>query len=94
MEFCSDSKGIIEGAVRGSAVFKITLEHCGAKYKVNIFHRDPTEEDGWNFMPDYYDRYTEAKDAYDEALRKYHFVDDNASSAGNNVDKNENIPTI
>jgi hypothetical protein len=45
-------------------------------------------------MPDYYDSYTEAKDAYDEALRKYHFVDDNASSAGNNVDKNENIPTI
>ena len=84
---------VIDGAVRGSAVFQITLEHYGEKYKHNIFFRDPSEEDGWSYISDVYDSYTAAKAAYDEALRKYHFIDDN-QQPDKNADDNEDIPTI
>lgn len=90
--FYNDDR-VIDGAVRGSAVFKITLEHHREKYELNIFFRDPSEAVGWSYISDVYDSYTAAKAAYDEELRKYHFIDDN-QQPGKNADDNEDIPII
>ena len=89
--FYSDSKRDIYGAVRGSAVFKVTLREITYnndginkqnEYSVCIFYRDPTKDVGYACpVDDYGTDYTEALAAYKEALRTYHFKEEDDDNA-------------
>lgn len=87
VEYCNDfynnSKRDIYGAVRGSAVFKVTLREITynnndeSDYSVCIFYRDPTKDVGYSCTVDNYGTdYKEALAAYKEALRTYHFKEE------------------
>ena len=89
--FYSNFKRDIYGAVRGSAVFKVTLREITYnsddinkqyEYSVCIFYRDPTEDVGYGYTVDNYGTdYKEALAAYKEALRTYHFKEEDKSNA-------------
>ena len=79
-EFNSDE--IIMGAVRGSAVFKIIATSTdNKKFCVETFYRDPSEESGYSYYRDTFDKYTEMTDAYKQELIKYHFIEEDDSNA-------------
>lgn len=74
---------IIFGAVRGSAVFKIiaTSTSDNKKFYVDTFYRDPSEESGYSYYRDTFDKYTEMADAYKQELIKYHFIEEDDDNA-------------
>ena len=75
--------GIILGAVRGSAVFKIiaTTTDDNKKFCVDTFYRDPSKERGYSYYRDTFDKYTEMADAYKQELIKYHFIEEDDDNA-------------
>ena len=81
---------IIFGAVRGSAVFKIiAASTINNKFCVKTFYRDPSNEDGYSFCMETFDKYTEMADAYKRRLVKYHFIkeDDSNARSSNHCDQ-------
>ena len=89
--FYSNSKRDIYGAVRGSAVFKVTLREITYnnngidkhnEYSVCIFYRDPTKDEGYGCIVDNYSTdYKEALAVYKETLRTYHFKEEDNTNA-------------